>query len=64
MNKLDGGETESKLDEKTKQEIEYAFDRLVNKVLHTPMESLRDEAKHGTPTRLLEALVHLFKLED
>lgn len=64
MNKLDGGETESKLDEKTKQEIEYAFDRLVNKVLHTPMESLRDEAQHGTPTRLLEALVHLFKLED
>ena len=64
MNKIDGGETESKLDERTKQEIEYAFNRLVNKVLHPPLESLRDEAKHGTPTRLTEALVRLFKLED
>ena len=64
MNKLDGGETENKLDDKTKQEIEYTITRVVNKMLHTPLESLRDEAQNGKPTGLTNALVRLFKLED
>lgn len=58
LKKLDG------LDKKSQKEIEIAFDRLVNKVLHPPLESLRDEAKRGKPERLLEALVRLFQLED
>jgi glutamyl-tRNA reductase len=61
MNKLDGVEG---IDAKTQREIEIAFDRLINKVLHPPLESLRDEAKDGAPHGLLEALVHLFKLQD
>ncbi len=60
MNKLDG----NGLDEKAQREIEIAFDRLVNKMLHPPLESLRDEAKGGTPDGLLDALVRLFKLQD
>jgi glutamyl-tRNA reductase len=46
------------------QEITTAFDRLVNKLLHPPLESLRDEARHGTPHGLLEALKRLFRLDD
>ncbi|WP_254512508.1 glutamyl-tRNA reductase [Anatilimnocola floriformis] len=53
-----------KLDPKTESEIRQAFDRLVNKLLHPPLESLRDEAQHGAPHGLLDALKRLFKLKD
>lgn len=53
-----------KLDPKTENEIRQAFDRLVNKLLHPPLESLRDEAQHGAPHGLLDALKRLFKLKD
>ena len=61
MNKL---EAAGEVDGKCAKEIEIAFDRLVNKMLHPPLESLRDEAKAGAPQGLMEALVRLFKLED
>jgi glutamyl-tRNA reductase len=51
-------------DAKTQDEITSAFDRLVNKLLHPPLESLRDEAQQGTPHGLLEALKRLFRLHD
>lgn len=51
-------------DARTREEIERSFDRLVNKLLHPPLESLRDEASQGSPTRLLEALRHLFQITD
>ena len=51
-------------DDKTQREIQVAFDRLVNKLLHPPLESLRDEAEQGAPHGLLEALSRLFKLQD
>ena len=40
------------------------FDRLVNKLLHPPLESLRDEAEQGTPHGLLEASRRLFRLNE
>lgn len=52
------------LDERSRLEIERSFDRLVNKLLHPPLESLRDEASAGTPHGLLEALKRLFQLSD
>jgi glutamyl-tRNA reductase len=52
------------IDERTRQEISRSFDRLVNKLLHPPLESLRDEARSGSPHGLLEALVRLFQLKD
>jgi len=52
------------IDPKTQGEITAAFDRLVNKLLHPPLESLRDEAQQGTPHGLLEALKRLFRLHD
>jgi glutamyl-tRNA reductase len=53
------------LDERTRGEISQAFDRLINKLLHPPLESLRDEARNqGTPHALLDALKRLFQLRD
>lgn len=52
------------LDPKVRNEVERAFDRLVNKLLHPPLESLRDEASQGTPQGLLDALKRLFRLSD
>ena len=57
LNKLDGA------DPKVRKEIEISFDRLVNKMLHPPLESLRDEAETGNQG-LLDALSRLFKLQD
>lgn len=45
-------------------EIRMSFDRLVNKLLHPPLESLRDEAHKGSPHGLLDALKRLFQLKD
>ncbi|MCL2349633.1 MAG: glutamyl-tRNA reductase [Planctomycetaceae bacterium] len=47
-----------------REEVRYAFDRLINKLLHPPLESLRDESKHGVPGLLLDAISHLFRLKD
>jgi glutamyl-tRNA reductase len=52
------------LDPKSRAEITAAFDRVVNKLLHPPLESLRDEAQHGAPHGLLDALKRLFQLKD
>ena len=51
-------------DAKAQAEITAAFDRLVNKLLHPPLESLRDEAQRGTPHGLLDALKRLFRLNE
>ena len=59
LNKLDGS-----IDERSRREIGRAFDRVVNKLLHPPLESLRDEAQTGAPHGLLEALKRLFQLSD
>lgn len=49
------------LEEPQRDAVRYAFDRLVNKMLHTPMESLRDEPDER-PKNLLDALTRLFGL--
>lgn len=52
------------LDERSREEIRRSFDRLLNKLLHPPLESLRDESRHGIPHVLLDALSRLFRLKD
>ncbi len=52
------------LDDRSREEIRQSFDRLLNKLLHPPLESLRDHARHGIPHSLLEALAKLFRLRD
>jgi glutamyl-tRNA reductase len=52
------------LDERGREEVRRAFDRLLNKLLHPPLESLRDESRRGVPRGLLDALKRLFQLKD
>ncbi len=51
------------LDEKDRRQIERAVERVVNKLLHPPLETLRDEAREGPPHGLLDALKRLFLRE-
>lgn len=51
--------------EPDRKEIERTIEQIVNKLLHPPLEALRDEArKGGTPHGLLDALKRLFHLRD
>lgn len=52
------------LDDASRSEIRQFADRLVNKLLHTPMESLRDASVNGTHHGLLDALRRLFRIEE
>ena len=52
------------VDDRARDEIRHSFDRLVNKLLHPPLESLRDESREGIPRGLLDALARLFQLKD
>ncbi len=52
------------LSEASRSEIAQSFDRLVKKLLHPPLESLRSEAEKGPPHSLLDALKRLFQLKD
>ena len=52
------------LDDHARDEVRQSFDRLINKLLHPPLESLRDESRHGIPHSLLDALAKLFQLKD
>lgn len=52
------------LDERERQAIEKTISRIVNKLLHPPLEALRDEARAGTPHGMLDVLKRLFHLRD
>ncbi|MEM9184995.1 MAG: glutamyl-tRNA reductase [Planctomycetota bacterium] len=52
------------LDEHGREEVRRFADRLVNKLLHRPLESLRDESRKGSPNGLLHALSRLFQLKE
>lgn len=52
------------LDPQSEEEIERSFDRLIKKMLHPPLESLRHEARQGAPHGLLAALRHLFQISE
>lgn len=51
------------LGEQEQQAIEKAIHRIVNKLLHPPLETLRDEAREGPPHGLLEVMKRLFHLD-
>lgn len=54
----------SHLDEKDRAAIELSIERIVNKLLHPPLETLRLEAREGTPHGLMDALKRLFHLKE
>lgn len=47
-----------------KAAIEKTVHRIVNKLLHPPLETLKDEAREGTPHSLVDAVKRLFNLGD
>jgi glutamyl-tRNA reductase len=50
------------LSEREREEIRHAFERLLAKYLHSPLESLRDEPPDGESHTLVDALKKLFRL--
>ena len=52
------------LEDRERHEISRAFDRLVNKLLHPPLESLRDEPTGQSQQNLLDSLRRLFQIRD
>ena len=50
--------------EQDRVEIEKMIERMVNKLLHPPLEVLRDESREGSPHGLLDALKRLFRIGD
>ena len=52
------------LSEAERAEVRRSFERYVNKMLHPPLERIRDESRRGHPHGLLEALKRLFHLKD
>lgn len=52
------------LDDNERAAVEKMVHRIVNKVLHPPLETLKDEAKEGTPHGLLAAIRQLFNLGE
>ena len=50
------------LNEKDREQIERTVGRIVNKLLHPPLEALKDEARDGSPHGLIRALKRLFGL--
>ncbi len=54
----------NRLTDEDRQAIERSIERIFNKLLHPPLEALRDEARKGTPHGLTDALKRLFGLGD
>ena len=56
------------LDDRARGEIGRSFDRLVNKLLRPPLESLRkesrQESRQGVSSGFQKAVARLFQLED
>lgn len=52
------------LEQRERDAIEKSIERIVNKLLHPPLETLREEAREGTPHGLLDAIRRLFHLGE
>ncbi|MAT16828.1 MAG: glutamyl-tRNA reductase [Planctomyces sp.] len=52
------------LSETDQQEVTYAIDRVLKKLLHPPLQTLKDQAREGTPHTLMDALRRLFRLSE
>ncbi len=52
------------LEEEDKQQIEATISRIVNKLLHPPLETIKLQSREGTPHSLLETMKQLFRLGE
>jgi glutamyl-tRNA reductase len=53
-----------RLDDKERQEIEYLANRIVNKLLNSPISAIRKEMASGDSFRILHAAERLFDLDE
>lgn len=52
------------LDDRQRDAVEKTIHRVVNKLLHPPLETLRYEARNGPPITMLDTLKRLFHIQD
>ena len=52
------------LDDRSKEAIQKFADCLISKMLHPPLECLRNESRKQSPDGLIDALQRLFRLSD
>lgn len=52
------------MDDYTEREVRQSFERLVNKLLHPPLQSLREQADQPHHATLLDSLRRLFNLDS
>jgi len=52
------------LEERERLAIDKSISRIVNKLLHPPLETLHNEARAGTPHGMIDAIKRLFHLRD
>jgi len=52
------------LSETDKQQVELTINRIVNKLLHPPLETIKHHSREGTPHTLLETVKQLFGLSE
>jgi glutamyl-tRNA reductase len=45
-------------------QVEKSVERIINKLLHPPLETIKDHSQDGTPHALLESVKKLFRLKD
>lgn len=64
LDRLLGQLQSHKLDATAEENIKVAFERLVNKLLHPPLQSLRENADTSHHASLLDALRRLFQLRE
>jgi len=64
LQRLQGKLQIHQLDPAVQREIEQAFDRLVNKLLHPPLKSLREEPDMDASGSLASAIRRIFRLKE
>jgi glutamyl-tRNA reductase len=52
------------LDDRSREAIQQFADCLISKMLHPPLECLRNESRKQSPDGLVDALQRLFRLSD
>ena len=52
------------ISEEDKDQIEQTIVRIVNKLLHPPLETIKHQSRQGTPHSLLKTVKELFRLGD
>ena len=62
LQRLFGKQSMQGLSEESVQEIQQSVDRVINKILHGPLQSLRDAPHEEQRDSLVSAIRRLFKL--